>query len=1596
MAKRKVPSQAASGRETFNDNLVGNQITDGSSQLTATNFSIDKSIPERDTKKFKSVPFSEFLTLDDLNEETKGPKTQTKKSTERSNKVTFKDSKQDGAKSLYGSLRERLLVSVQRIIKKFPAGFYIDNDTPGGSTAYTADNISYNKRTNITTFSFEGAKIFNPLEVVFTKPKSNTQPITENEFKNFFSNFSKYTLDLNGKTYDILSYTNNTSSFTVEVKGKPFNTTTYSDNLLIRPINSIVEEFFNGLDDLEAVLINRETKPKYTASFRVPQDSLDGTKTELTTIKVKWPIFKDGWNIKITGLEYSNYITKLKEVGEEIDNYKSNLIVRFLTTASLNEFDTEDQRMSSVFQLYGTSFDKIKTFIDNVAYMRNVSYDGIKNIPDLLLKNLSNTLGLDSVNLFDEKSFEDTLYSRVESQYDGVGIGMNMVEAETEFYRRLVINLVHIYKSKGTKKALEFFLRFIGAPEPLIKIEEHVYRYDSVKKLDENIDSDIYDLIQGEKTFNVAEFVTTGFSYTNTSTTGSTIYADSEYPIVLTGVTKYGDVKPIVSETNDVFFQKGAGWYDITLEHRSSLEIDLENSDFTVNPKIIKTKNKDFTYGEDYFDLYRQFYGLDYGYELHNTIDNDKTELLGDIDSQTLNRKNIQIYLSSAQALEYDIYRQSRKLLVEFGTNTLPPQTGVTFAEFLDHVLNEQIRNSHTVRYQKSYIQLEDIYKGYLEQVPNPFSNPTVSEFINRMSPYWVQVIEQFIPATTLWTGGNIIENHKLGRSKFDYIKPCVPNEFTQKVFPEFETAIEEDLETLILGDKDVFRGLTIVSGVTYTLFIELEGEVYQGNDIITLSGTTISPIPQNPTHAGLFEPFEITSQCTSINDVEFNGVRFNKDLHLPLLCDFKCYLEPQREILDLLWTNELQDIIDNQINKKYYKRTLYNGPDFCSVVMDFTELGGSTDTVSQNTLSNISNHAGWYEYQLSGNTTIGESFNTELTSNGETYTYEIAPIITYEIFTDVDGVRKIRVTPIHYDVQLYTYNPNAKDQYEPVDLECIDPKTFDFYWASEYLTGSTECDPQVSVTGNNAMYIHPEDSDNCTLSSDIYLEVSGITFGNEDTVDDGNACTDCPPYNTDWPVNIFLNCVGGYNESITGYTVEYLGPCVMGVDFNENGSSESVSNGINSCMFVIRDVKETDVFDVIITDAANCDQKIRIEGLQQKLEWDPTGKSHYFNYSIESFLPNDTLTPIKSLSGITYCDNYLGYTLHPKVQYRPTFDYGLRQSTKVLKILNGIVIDHTNNWRDIDSYIESGDIVKINIEDVVIGDYILSAGYKDCPYSSQDFFNAPIEGFGFSMTYRTLLVENKDCLGSIKVNKINERFSVLPNSKLRVMTRDTGKFTFTEKYPEELTVKFKDEIDPCCSHEVNYHENGDYLINEFGFPIEITSVDLDYCDRDLYYHLNVSIVPSTELDCDLGGEIKQQLSPDDYQNCDRIIVFNGDSDDCILLEHIEQKFETLDLKTQQYFQDEIDCLEIPPIEDLERPIYDIDCNDVNAFKLENYFSGEIVYAEYDPNYSIGEYHDFKYNDSYVTWEMIDYIDAVNMANLAPLYGKSITGYIYN
>jgi len=56
-----------------------------------------------------------------------------------------------------------------------------------------------------------------------------------------------------------------------------------------------------------------------------------------------------------------------------------------------------------------------------------------------------------------------------------------------------------------------------------------------------------------------------------------------------------------------------------------------------------------------------------------------------------------------------------------------------------------------------------------------------------------------------------------------------------------------------------------------------------------------------------------------------------------------------------------------------------------------------------------------------------------------------------------------------------------------------------------------------------------------------------------------------------------------------------------------------------------------------------------------------------------------------------------------------------------------------------------------------------------------------------------------------------------------------------------------------------------------------------------------------------------------------------------------------------------------------------------------------IIYTgNWEPNYLIGEERTFKFDDKVVRWIMVDYIDTELIANLAPLYGKSLPVYNYD
>lgn len=827
------------GEGTFSDSLVGRQLTSGQ-EITQSNFSTDGTPIVRDSRKFTTSDFSKPISLDDLTSEEN--LTKVKELFDQSLKIKFNTEK--GGKDLFGSALLRAKVSVGNIIEKFPASLRVYSKTTDAKTVDTAYSIVYDGQYDETTFMVSNGAIRNPLSVEYSKTGEKVFDEKFDSDRNFALNYRKYVVLYGGIEYPIISATLPDTLYSgplkLKVKGKPFSTSQTTDEFYISLNNLLSEQKFSEMEDFEQFLLNRESVPLYKSSFTVPKET-SGGEIYFGKESITWPT-SDDLNIDILSSKFEFYLDKLFSTCEVIDNYKANLISRFLTTASLTEFDTEDQRVKKVFQLYGRFFDDVKKFVDNVAYMNNVTYDKINNVPDLLLKNLAGLLGMDVVTSINEKNIEEYLYRKKDSQYEGVTKGLTPFETDIEIYRRIVLNASYLFKSKGTRKPLRFLLKFIGAPESFIEINEYVYEIKNKidndvfeKKLSRVIDGEWFDeriyaclgrtvknlriggnikveykgcngddtetiILPGQvvniesisdltfslqnSTQNITEYdyeyipvnrqydclpeysTFKDFVVIETAMEGGIFNLD-DYPIEQIGDTNATKPKrPTIS--NDYYFQKGAGWFERTDEHTSISVLDEENSNLNSSPKVIKTKFEDFTYGEKYFDRYRQFPNFEDGWEIKAKIDNKKST--PETNDFVLNRKNVDVFLNAGQAVLYDFVRTYSHHNLTYGGVLL---NNLSFAEFIEYGFWNGIKVGEG-KYGKKYFDLINLFEEYYTGgLGKAYDYEKTYAYLNKISPYWIKLMEQFIPATTIWLTGEKIENHNLHRPKYNWEEPC-------------------------------------------------------------------------------------------------------------------------------------------------------------------------------------------------------------------------------------------------------------------------------------------------------------------------------------------------------------------------------------------------------------------------------------------------------------------------------------------------------------------------------------------------------------------------------------------------------------------------------------------------------------------------------------------------------------------------------------------------------------------------------------------------------------------------------------------------------
>jgi hypothetical protein len=739
----------------FSNDLVGFQLTNrrGTNLMTLNNFSIQTNLEPREFKDFsnRTGSFSKGFTLDDMNSSCiEDAEKLIKNNTEIF--LNLDKSNIEGY-AYFGSIKEKLRYAVENIIVNWPGSLYIVDEVEGVNKLNIID-YSYNESIDETHFKIPVICIENKFNLNYVRNKSSISSSEAFELKNIPTRFLDYVVYINETEYEILDLipAEDIDSGYLEIKcvGQPFTGvpsgfTVHSELYHIKPKSCYLDNFINGLDELEYYLLSRDVTPIYTAKFKLPSQLEDGSFI-LTDELFTWPV-TDGYNIDIDTFNFRNYFLLLTELGLEYDKYKKDLIVRFLTPPGLIEYDTPDRKMYALLQMYGWQFDKRKIYIDSLTHVNKLSYDKKENMSDVLIKNFAKNLGFGVVSSISEADLLSTFIKPSGSnQFSGTSVSYTPAEVDIELWRRIAINSSYLFKSKGTRKPLQFLFELIGAPDCLVEFEEHVY---TAKKLPLN---------------------TVNSLYANTVDT-SNIPSDTE------GYPKY------LTQTDDYYFQMKGGWYET-----------VDVLDEIKNP--IGYHDGQYDNGQSYFQPFRNV-----GFELLKQVDNKKSwvktvsaETRTDIETFTynvederliMNTKEVSMTMDIAKAIECDVYNFNK-------INDFPVFSGITspypvskwtnfqtqnlsFREYMDKVyagfIDARTRKIVSDAHGGGYPTLKKIYHDYYRNVQsNKLDYEKILKYVELIDTYWVDLVAQFIPATTIFLGsGKKLRNTMFDRQKFVY-----------------------------------------------------------------------------------------------------------------------------------------------------------------------------------------------------------------------------------------------------------------------------------------------------------------------------------------------------------------------------------------------------------------------------------------------------------------------------------------------------------------------------------------------------------------------------------------------------------------------------------------------------------------------------------------------------------------------------------------------------------------------------------------------------------------------------------------------------------
>lgn len=270
------------------------------------------------------------------------------------------------------------------------------------------------------------------------------------------------------KNYSYTGGTNGALEFEInghlsEGFSSSFSSSTSNLPIYIRPSRKRMTEYKIQQSRLERQLL-------YEGLLDVPD--VDDESRDFR-YRIKWPRKIDGFNPDIDGDEFETYKKNILLLASNVDLNKTDIMIKTMIPENYLDFDTETEIYKKLTSTYAKEFDEIKNFIDNIAYAHSINYNDEESLPEKFLVKLSNLLGWKLSSSFSDIDLFEYLANDENEEQN------SFAYYNVELWKRILININWLYKRKGTRDALQFLFRLMGAPECLVVFNEFVYNIES-------------------------------------------------------------------------------------------------------------------------------------------------------------------------------------------------------------------------------------------------------------------------------------------------------------------------------------------------------------------------------------------------------------------------------------------------------------------------------------------------------------------------------------------------------------------------------------------------------------------------------------------------------------------------------------------------------------------------------------------------------------------------------------------------------------------------------------------------------------------------------------------------------------------------------------------------------------------------------------------------------------------------------------------------------------------------------------------------------------------------------------------------------------